>query len=159
LQTQVANPPVCTPAPTETPVPPTATATDVPLARSGQPLSYLELWTITVLDIAPTPGSDEVQPAGQFMQVNLTIAHGSRQAETLVFTDFILIDSSGRFATVQVSTNQQLLGPTWGLGLEPGVTEMRSMIFDVAADAGDAFILESNADPGFRVALEIEERG
>jgi hypothetical protein len=32
-------------------------------------------------------------------------------------------------------------------------------VFDVAADAGDSFILESNADPMFRVAMTVEQRG
>jgi hypothetical protein len=33
------------------------------------------------------------------------------------------------------------------------------MVFDVGADAGESFILESDADPTFRVALTVEQRG
>jgi hypothetical protein len=159
LRTQVANPPVCTPAPTETGISATATATEVPLAQTGVPLPYLDIWTITVLGIAPTPGSPEAQPQGQFMQVNLTVSHSSRKPETLLLPRFVLADGSGRFSSIDIAVNQKIFGPFWGLSLESGVTENRSMIFDVAADAGSSFILESNADPTFRVALTVEQRG
>ena len=93
------------------------------------------------------------------MQVNLTVSHSSRKPETLLLPRFVLADGSGRFSSIDIAVNQKIFGPFWGLSLESGVTENRSMIFDVAADAGSSFILESNADPTFRVALTVEQRG
>lgn len=159
LRTQVANPPVCTPAPTETPPPPTATATQAPLSQTGVPIPYLDIWTITVLAIAPTPGTSDAQPTGTFMQVNFDVSHQSREPELLSFTDFVLIDEAGGFSNVDASINRELLGVGWALTVDPGVTETRSVIFDVAADAGNSFILESTADATFRVALTVEQRG
>ena len=159
LQTQVANPPVCTPAPTETPVAATATATEVPVAQAGVPLPYLDIWTITALGIAPTLGATNLMPVGQFMQVNLTLSHSSRDPQAMPLTDFVLVDSSGRFSVIDILVNQGLLGSGWGLSISPGTTDSRSLIFDVAADAGTSFVLESNVDPTFRVALKIEQRG
>ena len=159
LQTQVANPLACTPAPTATSIPATATPTQVPLAQTGVPLLYLNLWTITVLGIAPTPGSQEVRPAGQFMQVNLTVAHSDDAVSMIPHLDFRLTDSAGRLSVIDQAVNRALLGNAWLLGVSPGVTETRAWIFDVAADAGDSFVLESNADPTFRVALKVEQRG
>jgi len=54
LQTQVANPVVCS---TATPAQPTPTATQVPPSGAGIPLSYAGIWTITVLGIVPIPGT------------------------------------------------------------------------------------------------------
>jgi len=159
LRTQVANPPVCTPPPTATPVPPTATATEVPIAQAGVQLAYLDIWTLTILGIAPTPGSDDLRPAGQFMRINFEVSHSTRSSKVLLFNDFVLVDGQGRFSRVDRETNRVFLGNSWEYGTEPGVTEPRAMIFDVAADAGDLFVLESDNDPTFRVALRIEERG
>jgi hypothetical protein len=159
LQTQVAQPVVCTPAPTETPPPPTATATEVPLAATGVPLTYLDIWTLTLFGIAPTPESDEISPAGQFMRINFEVSHSSRSAQLVRFTDFVLSDSQGRFSRIDRETNRRLVGNSWEYSIPPGVTENRAMVFDVAADAGDSFILESDADPTFRVALTVEQRG
>jgi hypothetical protein len=131
----------------------------VPLAQSGAPLPYLDIWTLTVLGIAPTPANDEVRPAGQFMQVNLTVQHSASTAESLSYLDFILTDSAGRFSVIDQAINRAFFGNDWLFGTAPGVTESRAWIFDVATDAGDEFILESNADPTFRVALKIEQRG
>lgn len=152
LRTQVANPPVCTPAVEPTP-------TEAPLASTGVPLSYRDIWTITVHGIAPLPGSDVAKPAGQFMQINLAVAHTSSSAEILPYGDFVLSDAAGRFAIVDQSINRALFGNGWLLAVQPGEREERSLVFDVAADAGTSFVLESQVDPAFRVGMTLEQRG
>jgi hypothetical protein len=159
LRTQVANPPTCAAPPTATAVPPTATPTQVPLASTGVPLSFHDIWTITVLGIAPTVAPPETRPAGQFMRVNMTVSHSASTPKLLPITDFLLTDSAGRFSAIDIGVNQGLLGGTWALATVPGVTEDRAIVFDVATDAGDRFILESPGDPGFRVQLTVEQRG
>jgi hypothetical protein len=152
LRTQVANPPVCTPIVEPTP-------TEAPLANTGVPLSYRDIWTITVHGIAPLPGSDVVKPAGQFMQINLAVSHSSASAEIFPYVDFVLSDAKGRFAVVDQSINRAMFGNGWLFAIQPGVTEERSLVFDVAADAGNGFLLESQADSSFRVGMTLEQRG
>ena len=159
LRTQVANPPTCIAPPTATEIPPTATATQVPLASAGVPLPYHDIWTITVLGIAPTIAPPDTRPDGQFMRVNMTVSHSASTPKSLPITDFLLTDSAGRFSAIDIAVNQALLGGKWALSTAPGVTEERAVIFDVATDAGDSFILESPGDPGFRVGLKVEQRG
>jgi hypothetical protein len=159
LQTRVAQQPVCTPAATATVPPPTATATEVPLASVGTPLPYLDIWSITVLGIAPIPVPGNLKATGKFMQVNLTASHSRPSSESLMLTNFSLRDSAGRYSIPNIGTNQAILGGDWGLSIAPGVTQNKGIIFDVAKDAGDSFILESNADPTFRVAMTVEQRG
>ena len=152
LQTQVAEPLVCSPVPT-------ATATQVPLATTGELLPYLDIWSITVLGIAPAVAPNDLRPDGKFMQLNLTAAHSASTPQLLALTKFVLTDSDGVFAVPGISVNQKFFGPGWALHIQPGVTENLSVIFDVAAAAGDSFILESNADPTFRVGMTVEQRG
>ena len=159
LQTQVAEPRICTPASTSTPVPPTATATQVPPASVGIPLAYMNTWTITVQGIVMVPGTDQVRAKGKFMQLAMTLSHSERSTKLVPYLDFVLVDSAGRFSTVDQGINQALFGNNWLFGIGPGEVQDRSFVFDVAADAGDSFILESKADPTFRVAMTVEQRG
>ena len=159
LQTRVAEGVVCTPEPTATAIPPTATATQVPLASTGVPLPYLDIWVISALGIAPALAPNDLPPHGKFMQLNLTAAHSASTPQLLTLTDFVLTDSGGAFSVPDIAINQKFFGTGWGLHIQPGVTENLSIIFDVAADAGDTFILESNADPTFRVGMTVEQRG
>jgi hypothetical protein len=152
LRTQVAEKPACTPAPDVTP-------TEVPAAPTGTPLPYRDIWTITVHGIAPLPGSDAAKPSGQFMQVNLAVSHSSTKSEIFPFGDFVLLDDSGRMAVIDQSINRQIFGNAWLLGVKPGATEERSLVFDIPTDAGGNFVLESQADPSFRVAMTVEQRG
>lgn len=159
LRTKVAQPATCVPPPTATAVPPTSTATQVPLASMGTPVPFYEIWTVTVLGIAPAISPPDLSPAGQFMRVNMTVSHSANTPKLLPITDFVLTDSAGRFSAVAIATNQAILGGTWALATAPGVVENRSVIFDVAADAGDTFILESPGDPTFRVGIKVELLG
>lgn len=155
LQTQVANPPVCTPAPTETPEP---TATQVPAVPAGTPVSYLDIWTITVIGIGPVPGG-ELVPAGQFLKVDMTLKHNAPDTKISPVFDFELVDATGQHYVADQTVNQELLGATIGIPVEVGVEETRSVIYDVPLDAGSLFLLESDKDPLFRVSLQMEQRG
>jgi hypothetical protein len=157
LQTQVAQPAVCTPA--VSPTADSATATPVPASATGVPLSYRDKWTITVVGIVPVPGSDTVRPAGNFMQVSMVLSHSQTSIQFVPYTDFMLSDGAGRYSAVDQGVNRGLLGNDWLLGVQPGEARDWSLIFDVAADAGDSFLLESKADPMFRVAMTVEQRG
>jgi hypothetical protein len=156
LQTQVAQPLACTPAPTSTPSP---TATPVPPSQTGVPLAYGDIWTITVLGISPAMSPPDAEVTGKLMQVNLTASHSAPTGKLPPLTDFRLVDSNGHFSVPSTALNQSVFGSGWGLHVSPGVTANLSVVFDVAADAGDSFILESNADPMFRVAMTVEQRG
>ncbi|HYP60466.1 MAG TPA: hypothetical protein VEQ36_08545 [Thermomicrobiales bacterium] len=156
LQTQVAQPLVCTPAPTSTPSP---TATQVPPSQTGVPLVYGNIWTITVLGIFPAMSPQDARLSGKLMQVNLTASHNNPVPKLPPLTELRLVDSQGRFSVPDIALNQSIFGSDWGLHVSPGVTANLSVVFDVAADAGDSFILESNADPTFRVAMTVEQRG
>jgi hypothetical protein len=158
LRTEVAQPKICTPAPTETPAR-TPTPTEVPLAATGVPLPYLGDWTVTVTGVSPAPIFKDTKPAGKFMQVNLTLAHESRDSQFMAVSDFLLIDSQGRYSTPLSMGSAAMVDQGWQYEVAPGVTKNRAIIFDVAADAGDSFILESKADPTFRVAMTVEQRG
>jgi len=151
-QTQVAKPVVCTPASTPTP-------TEVPIATMGAPVPYQSVWTITVLAITPSPAITAIPPKGKYMQVNLTASHSEAQGKLLYLTDFVLRDSQDRFSAADQNINTEIFGGLWLPGVEPGQTADAAIIFDVAADAGDAFVLESRSDPGFRVAVTVEQRG
>jgi len=156
LQTQVAQPMVCTPPPTNTPTP---TPTQVPPAQTGVPVSYNGDWTITVLGIAPTIAPNDFRPTGKLMQVNLTASHRAATPKFPALNDFRLVDSTGQFSVPDLTLSQALYGANWGLAVQVGVTENIAIAFDVAKDAGDNYILESNADPTFRVAMTVEQRG
>jgi hypothetical protein len=156
LQTQVANPEVCS---TATPGQPTATATQVPPSGAGIPLSYAGIWTITVLGIVPIPGTNASHPQGQFMQVTMTMAHTTDSSQLVPYADFQLEDGAGRLSYVNQTINRTLLGNDWLLGVPPGTSQDRSLIFDVAVNATEPFLLESKSDPTFRVQMKIEQRG
>ena len=165
LQTKVSEPNVCTPAPTSTetatstPDPATATPTVVPPIASGQPVPYGETWLITVLGIAPVPTSAQVATQGQLLQLNVIVANQSNDDAFPPFTEWLLTDVGGQSYAVSLEASSAIAGAGWGLTVGPGVTEDRSMIFDVPTSIGTTFTLESRELPTFRVALAIESRG
>lgn len=159
LRTQVANQPVCSPMATETSVLPTPSPTEAPISLMGNPVPYAGIWTITVLGITPTPAVTVAPPTGKYMQVNLSASHAQRTSQILRLTDFLLRDSMDRFSVPSAGTNREIFGNLWMASVDPGVSMNAAIVFDVAADAGDSFILESNADPTFRVAMTVEQRG
>jgi hypothetical protein len=164
LRTQVAQTAVCvqptateTPVPTETP-PPTATPTPVPPVAMGQPLSYQGDWTVVVTGFLAAPSSDTA-PSGKFVQVNATVTNNAASTRKFPFGDWVLVDAAGRVFKMADTATTQLYGPSWYLGIDPSLATDFRIVFDVAADAGPAFILESAADPTFRVAVQLQALG
>ena len=159
LQTQVAEPAVCTPAPAETSLPPTPTATIVPATATGEPVAYGDEWLVTVLGIAQVPSTGDPTPDGQFLRVNVTIQSLTNTAILPPFTDWILVTPSGQAYDVDLQASNDIIGVGWGFHVPAGRTADRAMIFDVPADAGTSFVLESRREPGFRVSVALQSFG
>lgn len=159
LQTRVAQPAVCTPAPTETPIPPTATATLVPAVEAGVALPYGDRFLVTVLGIAPVPPGGDVTTQGQLLRVNVTLVNKTDAPIIPPFNDWRLVDGSGQPYRVSTDATNAIVGIGWGLTIAPGESADRGVVFDVLPDAGTSFTLESREEPAFRVALAIESRG
>ncbi len=162
LRTQVAQTVVCTPPPTATPttVPsPTATPTPVPPVAMGQPVPYGEDWTIVVNSLTDAAPSDRAQPAGKFLQVNLTVTNEADRNRKLGFTNWVLVDEQGRAFQMADTATTQLYGPSWYLGTDPNLPADYTIVFDVATDSGPNYILQSRTDPTFRVAVQTQVLG
>jgi hypothetical protein len=172
LRTQVAQTPVgvvCTPppSPTNTTVPsptptpsPTATPTPVPPAAMDEPLPYPENWTIAVTGIASATNIGDNIPDGIFMIVSLTVTNNEATERFFPYGDFVLVDDQGRpfvedvFLASRVPIDQPI-----NFQFPPSLPLDTAIVFDVATDVGTSFILESTADPTFRVKADIEMRG
>jgi hypothetical protein len=160
LRTQVARPSM---SPTATVVPsPTATPTPVPPAPMNQPLSYRDGWTITVTDVtkaATVRGSNNSATAkGVYVVVNARIVNNEGENRRFPVRDLVLVDERGRhfepaiYETIMVTENLSGAFP-------PSEPIDTTWVFDVDADVGGRFILESRTDPTFRVQLEVALRG
>jgi hypothetical protein len=162
LRTQVAQTAVCSPAPsataTGTPAP-TATATPVPPAAMGQPLAYVGDWTVVVKSFTVAPSSATYTPVGKLLQVSVTVTNNAAEHRALEFRDWSLVDEQGRTFQMSAEATSQLYGPSWYLGSDPSLPADYVIAFDVAVDAGPAFVLESTADPTFRVAVQVQLLG
>ena len=168
LQAQAAGSPVpvvCTPAPTATTTPtpaPTATPTPVPPVAAGTPVSYGDSWTVTVMGLGLSPNIGRQVATGVFATVELRVRNEGTQTSAFPFDEFVLVDSSGRTFNVSVSgsVEARLRGPAgWGTGFDPGIPADAVVVFDVATDAGESFILQSTEDPTFRVQVSRERSG
>jgi hypothetical protein len=162
LRTQVAQTVVCTPPPTAIPTvepSPTATPTPVPPKAMGESLEYVDGWTVVVNSLTIPGTSDRISPAGKFLQVSLTVTNNSDENRSFPFRDLSLVDEQGRSFRMSDEATTQYYGPSWYLGSDPYLPADFTVLFDVAADAGSNFILESRADPTFRVAVQMQVLG
>jgi hypothetical protein len=159
LRTQVAQTAVCvSPSPTSEPSP-TATATPVPPVAMGTPVNAADNWTVVVTGMTPAPTLGDLQPAGKFVQVNATLTNNAAEARTYNFRDWILVDDRGRVFGLADGATTQASGTNWYRGVDPSLPKDFTLIFDVAVDAGPAFVLESKSDPTLRVAVQIQILG
>jgi hypothetical protein len=164
LRTQVARTPppaVCTMPPTSTPTPsPTATATPtlVPPVAAGQPLPYAGDWTVTVDDVSMLPNFFNLTPKGIYAKVSLTITNDTGKARAFPYKELDLRDAQGRtFVTpIEIISSNQA---GWFSPFAPNLPSDGFVIFDIATDATGPFILESTADPTFRVQIAPVARG
>ncbi len=156
LRTQVAaSPVVCAPIPTLTPAP---TATSVPPVASGTSLPYTGAWMVTVGE-ASTATTIAVQTAvGLFLRIELTVVNGSADARPFPVRDLTLLDESGRSYDVDLGASL-LADSTLQAQVPPSLPTDGVVVFDVAEDVGQRFILQSRTDPTFRVSVELAQRG
>jgi hypothetical protein len=138
---------------------PSPTPTQVPAGEMGQAFPYGEGWTVVVVDAVTIPGTDAVKPSGAFLQVNLTLTNNGRENEIFPFNELVLIDSQQRSYAISTEASRELVAQDWDFFVEPSQPTAKSVIFDVAPDAGTSFVLESTKDPAFRVKVEIVQRG
>lgn len=164
LRTQIAraaSPAACTPPPTSTPQPsptPTAVPTPVPPAAAGQPLPYAGDWTVQVIDLALLPNFSDLTPQGIYARVSLLITNNTGTARSFPYDELVLRDEQGRtFVTpLEIKTRNEA---GWFSPFPPFLPTDGFVIFDIATDATGPFILESTADPTFRVQIVLEQRG
>jgi hypothetical protein len=156
LQTQVAEQATaCAPTPT-----PAATATPVPPTAQGVPVNYVGNWTITVTSAATALNVGDQFPEGIYILVNMTITNNESTERFFDYGDFRLVDSQGRVFVedVFVASRVNIDNPI-NFQFDPNLPTDTVAVFDVAEDVGTEFILESTADPTFRVQVSLEMRG
>lgn len=139
---------------------PTATVEPTPVAPSqpGQPLLYGGNWTIVVGAASVRPTIDQHSAKGMFVEIPLTITNGSAETRFVPFGDFVLTDAQGRRFEVDIVA-LTAVDARAGLPADPWLPTDRRIVFDVATDAGEVFVLESKSDPSFRVEVAIQARG
>jgi hypothetical protein len=161
LRTKVAQPVICTPAPsptpTETPTP-APTPTLVPPAPMGQELTYTGNWTVVVTGFTAAPGG-KASPGNKLVQVHVRVTNNEAQPRRFRFDDWRLVDAQGRVFLLSITATSDLYGPGFVANLPPSLAQELTLVFEVAADAGPGFILESAADPTFRVAVVLQQLG
>lgn len=161
LRTKVAQPVICTPAPSPTPTltpTPEPTATPVPPAPMGQELTYAGNWTVVVNGFTAAPGG-KVAPGNKLVQVHVTVTNRGAEPRRFLFDDWRLVDAQGRVFLLSVTATSDLYGPGFVANLPPNLAQELTLVFEVTADAGPGFILESTADPTFRVAVVLQQLG
>jgi hypothetical protein len=156
LRTQVAQPPpICTPAATATP---TATPTPVPPVAAGQPVPYADDWTLTVRDATTAEEFGGMQAVGRFVRIDLTIVNGGPEGRRFPFGDLALLAGDGR--VFEPSSDATIrAGTSWLMSFPPSLPTEAAVVFDVADDVGESFVLQSRDDPTFRVAVALVQRG
>jgi hypothetical protein len=162
LRTQVSQPGYCTlmptPSPTSTPEP-TATATIVPAQVSGTEVVDSSGLGITVLSIQPVTTPEGIEASGRLMRVNVSFSNPTDSPIQPPFVTWRLVDAAGNRYAVHLIATGAIAGPTWAVAIGAHENDERSVVFDVAPDAGTSFVLENNDDPNFRIEVVIESRG
>jgi hypothetical protein len=156
LRTQVAQPATpCAQTPT-----PAATPTPAPPAAQGQPLPYVENWTVKVTGASTATNVAESFPKGVYVLVNLTITNNEAEKRFFKYEDLRLLDDHGRvFISDQYVSTRVRIDQRINFQFDPSIPTDTAVVFDVATDVGQSFILESTADPTFREQVNLEMRG
>jgi hypothetical protein len=138
---------------------PTPTPTQVPAGEMGQEYPYGDGWTVIVIDAVTVPGTEATKPSGAFLQVNMSLTNNGRENKIFPFNELVLIDSQQHSYAISTEASREFVAQDWDFFVEPSQPTGKSVIFDVAPDAGTSFVLESTKDPAFRVKVEIVQRG
>lgn len=113
----------------------------------------------SVVKTATVSGYNQSATAqGIYIQVNLLITNNARDRRMFPFGELFLVDARGRvFEPALIESI--MAGGNWSLFFPTSDPTASAIVFDVPADAGDTFILESRVDPAFRVLLHVQLRG
>jgi hypothetical protein len=133
-------------------------ASPVPPAQAGTALAYGDDWTVTITDLSTMPTFGTATAQGIFARVSLTAINNTNEPLRFPYDDLVLRDSIGRSYLPALEAKTQL-GAHYFDELPPSLPTNGFVIFDVATDAEGPFILESTADPAFRVVIEVQLRG
>ena len=145
------------PGPTAVPLP-TPTPTPVPPAAMNAPLPYPGGWEIAVKDATTATAVETETPTGVFVRVVLAVTNTGTGARYFPITDFVLSDGQNRVFSLAVGATGYAVAGS-GLGRPPGGPTDMVVVFDVPTDAAQPFVLESTADPTFRVRVALAVRG
>lgn len=162
LRTKVAQPIVCTPAPTATATStptPEPTATTVPPRPAGTEVIDKNGFAVTVLSIQPVQAPDGVNATGQLLRLNVTLSNTTNAPMLTPFVDWRLVDVAGNRYPVDLDATPAIAGVGWAVAVGANEKVERAVVFDVAPSAGTTFILENEKDPTFRIEVSIESRG
>jgi hypothetical protein len=156
LRTQVAEQATaCAETPTAT-----STPTPAPPTAQGVPVPYIDNWTVEVSSASSAANVTDHFPEGVFILVNLTITNNLSEARFFEYDDLRLVDDQDRVFNSDVSVSSRVpIDQKINFQFEPNLPSETVVVFDVATDAGTQFILESTADPTFRVQVSLEMRG
>ena len=155
LRKQVAQATPCAQTPTPSPTP-----TPAPPAVQGQAVPYGENWTIKVTGATNATNIVDSVPKGIYLLVNLTITNNETTGRFLKYDDFRLRDEQGRvFVSELFVSSRVVIDHPINFKFDPNLPTETVVVFDVALDAGQSFILESTADPTFREQVDLEMRG
>lgn len=158
LRTEVAQPAVCTPAPTQ---PPTATptqeptATLVPAVAAGETVPYGDVWNVTVESVQLVSPPAGLAVDGQLIKVIVTIKNRTDKPHAPPFNDWRLVDAAGNRYVVSSGATKVSGTRNYGLAITANGSERIELVFEVDPASGTAFTLESTEEPAFRVALAI----
>lgn len=154
-QSQATPSVACLPSPAASPA---ALASPVAV---GQPLPYGDGWTVEVTGATKLTTIEEHVPEGIFVAVALTITNDTATTGRFFpFEELVLLDDRDRpFVVDGFFTNQYINSAGVHHGFNPSLPTDTAFVFDVREDVGDAFIVQSTADPSFRVRLDLALRG
>lgn len=153
-QSQATPAVACLPSPAASPV---ALATP---AVTGESLSYGDGWTIEVTDATKLPAIRDYAAEGVFVAVALRITNDTASGRFFPFDQLILLDEQERpFIVNGFITNQYANSAGIHHTFPPSLPTGTAVVFDVREDVGDSFVLQSTADPTFRVRIDLALRG
>jgi hypothetical protein len=121
-------------------------------------MDYGDDWTVTITDISLMPTFSTVTAQGIFARVSLAAVNNATQPLRFPYDDLVLRDSLGRSYLPAVEAKTQLQAHYFD-EFPPSLPTDGFVIFDIRADAEGPFILESTADPTFRVVIQVQLRG
>jgi hypothetical protein len=137
---------------------PSATPTLAPPAAMHEPVRYGEDWTVTANTVTMRPTFGIFTATGIYAQVSLTITNNTSASRTFPYEELVLRDERDRIFIP--SQQVRILNEAgWYSPFPPNLPTGGFIVFDVATDAQGPFVVESTADPTFRIQVLVEIPG